>query len=163
MKKRVLSVLCAIVMMMGVATVPTVESHAAEGDRRVDGSYLTQQEEAKGSYISKTRGLYLMEGDCSISKAGRKRIYVTGSTTAHTVVPRIGVTMYVQEYNAADDAWYQIDYWDTTDTNQYYISTSKSISVTGGTYYRVYAQHQAAPEDDYGDVGFSATDGIWID
>ncbi|MDD3360958.1 MAG: DUF6147 family protein [Hespellia sp.] len=163
MKKRVLSMLCAIVMLMGIVVVPTVETYAAEGDRCVDGSYLTQQEEANGSYTSKSRGAYMMEGDCSISKAGRHRIYVTGSTTANTVVPRIGVTMYVQEYNKTDDAWYQIDGWDTTGTDKYYISTSKSIVVTGGTYYRVAADHQCAPLDDEGDIGFSATDGIWID
>ncbi len=163
MKKRVLSMLCAVVMVMGIVVVPTVKSNAAEGDWCVDGSYLTQQEEACGNYISKTRGLYMMGGDCSISKAGRHRIYVTGSTTAHTVVPRIGVTMYVEEYNKAADAWYQLDSWDVTDTNKYYISTSKSIVVTGGTYYRVAADHQCAPLDEDGDFGFSATDGIWID
>ncbi|MDD3403876.1 MAG: DUF6147 family protein [Hespellia sp.] len=163
MRKRILSVLCAVVMMMGIAAVSTVESHAAEGDRCVDGSYLTQKEESTGSYISKARGVYMMGGDCSISKAGRHRIYVTGSTTANTFVPRIGVTMYVEEYIAEDDGWSQIDSWDVTDTNKYYISTSKSIVVDGGTYYRVYADHQCAPLDDSGDVGFSITDGIWID
>lgn len=163
MKKSVLSMLCAVVMMMGIVAVPTVESYAAAEVRCVDGSYLTQQEEANGSYVSKSRGAYMMEGDCSISKAGRHRIYVTGSTTANTVVPRIGVTMYVEYYDAADDSWYQLDSWDVTDTNKYYISTSKSIVVTGGTYYRVIAEHQCAPLDNSGDVGFSATDGIWID
>lgn len=163
MKKRVLSMLCAVVVMMGIVAVPTVELRATEGDKCVNGSFLTQREESSGSYVSKSRGAYMMEGDCSISKAGRHRIYVTGSTTANTVVPRIGVTMYVEEYNKAADAWYQLDSWDVTDTNKYYISTSKSIVVTGGTYYRVIAEHQCAPLDNSGDVGFSATDGIWID
>lgn len=163
MKKRILSVLCAVVMMMGIATVPVIESNAAEGDSYVDGSYLTQQEEAIANYNSKTRGYYMMDGSCSISKAGRKRIYVYGSTTANKVVPRIGVTMYVEEYNTELGGWSQIDYWDVTDTDTYYLSTSKSIVVKGGTYYRVHATHQCAPLDDPGDTGFSITDGIWID
>ena len=77
-------------------------------------------------------------------------------------VPRIGVTMYVEQYWEKDDAWHQIDYWDTTTTNDYYLSTSKSITVERGYYYRVHAIHQCAPEDDYGDIGVSATDGIYI-
>ena len=163
MKKRLLSMLGAIVMILGVMYVPMNEVKAAESNRCVDSSFLTQQEESTGSYMSKARGIYMLQGDCSISKAGRHRIYVAGSTTANMVVPRIRVVMYVEEYIAEDDAWSQIDSWDVTDTDTYYISTSKSIVVTGGTYYRVGAEHQCAPLDDSGDTGFSFTDGIWID
>lgn len=48
------------------------------------------------------------------------------------------------------------------DENTYYVSTSKTVTVDRGYYYRVHADHIAGPADGEKDLGNSATDGIKI-
>ena len=103
-----------------------------------------------------------MTGDCSISKAGRGRIYVYASTTANMDVDYVGVIVYVDQYNETTEEWDQIDCWTVEDENTYYVSTSKSITVDRGYYYRTHAEHIAGPNDGMKDAGTSLTDGIYI-
>ena len=110
----------------------------------------------------KMRGVYLMTGDCSISKAGRGRIYAYASTTANTTVDYVGVIVYVDQYNAETGNWEQVTTWTVEDENTYYVSTSKTVTVDRGYYYRVHADHIAGPADGEKDFGNSLTDGIKI-
>ena len=159
--KKIVSLFCAIALLCGLCTASRMNVLAAE--EQVDGSYLTEQDEAYGSSANGVaRGEYLSTGDCSISKAGRGRIYVYGSTTANTTVDYVSVTMSVEQYSEKDNKWHQIDYWDTEKTNSYYVSTSKSIVVDRGYYYRVHAVHYATVDGVQGDIGDSVTDGIMI-
>ncbi|SHJ45223.1 DUF6147 family protein [Hespellia stercorisuis] len=160
--KRIISLLCAVAILGGITFVSGSKVIAADTDY-VDGSYLTEQEESYGSSRNAlTRGEFLSTGDCSISKAGRGRVYVYGSTTANSTVDYISVTMSVEQYNEKDNAWHQIDYWDTEKTNTYFVSTSKSIVVERGYYYRVHAMHYTKMNGVEGDFGDSVTDGIMI-
>ena len=162
MKKRVLSMLCMAALLCGILLTNSVEVKAADG-APVDGSYLTTQDSSVGTAVLRTRGVYLMEGDCSISKAGRGRVYAYASTTANMDVDYVGVIVYVDQYNEEEDVWEQIDCWTVEDENTYYVSTSKSITVERGYYYRTHAEHIAGPKDGLKDEGLSATDGIFIE
>lgn len=162
MKKRILSMLCMAALLCGILLTNNVEVKAADG-APVDGSYLTTQESSVGTAVLRTRGVYLMEGDCSISKAGRGRIYVYASTTANMDVDYVGVIVYVDQYNAEEDRWEQFDCWTAEDENIYYVSTSQTLTVDRGYYYRVHADHIAGPNDGMKDAGTSLTDGILIE
>lgn len=133
---------------------------------KVDGSYLTNNESSKGTTNSgiQTRGTHMMDGECSITKAGRGRIYVYAATTANHDVDYLSTILYIDRYNEEKDAWDQIESWQVEDYNTYYLSTSKSLSVDRGYYYRVHADHAAGMVNEYPyDEATSFTDGIWID
>ncbi len=50
--------------------------------------------------------------------------------------------------------------WNAEDENTYYVSTSKTVTVDRGYYYRAHADHIAGPADGEKDLGNSLTDGI---
>ena len=139
-RKKAVSVFCAA-MLLGTITSVTVPQVQASN------------EAAKGQYI--------MVGECSITKAGRNRIYVYSGTTANRTVNLVSTIVYVDQYNEKDDAWDQIIGWSKDVENDYYVSTSKYITVEPGYYYRVRADHFAGMEYPY-ESSFSFTDGIMI-
>lgn len=167
MIKKIVSSICIIAILCCLFTVSYLDVKASANENKmVDGSYLTTQESAKGSTYSKvsTRGVHLMDGECSITKAGRGRIYVYAATTANHDVDYIGTIIYVDRYNEETGKWGQIDFWRVDDKDTYYVSTSKSMSVDRGYFYRVHADHFAGMDTDYPyEEATSLTDGIWID
>ena len=146
-RKKVLSVLCAA-MLLGTITSVTVPQVQAsdEQTKKVDGSYLTMQESASGtSQNEDAKGQYIMLGECSITKT----------------VNLVSTIVYVDQYNEKDDAWDQIIGWSKDVENDYFVSTSKYITVEPGYYYRVRADHFAGMEYPY-EEDYSFTDGIMI-
>ena len=162
-RKKMLSVFCAA-MLLGTITSVTVPQVQAsdEQTKKVDGSYLTMQESASGTTQSEdAKGQYIMAGEGSITKAGRNRIYVYAGTTANRTVNLVSTIVYVDRYNEEKDAWGQIAGWSKDVENDYYVSTSKYITVEPGYYYRVRADHFAGMQYPY-ESSFSFTDGIMI-
>lgn len=102
-----------------------------------------------------------MTGECSISKAGTKRIYTYGATTANHTVDYLAVIVYVDRYNEETKDWGQIDAWAKQGNDDYFICTSKSITVDRGYYYRVHADH-LVEKDGVGEETYSYTDGILV-
>lgn len=166
MRKRFLSTICALVAVVSMVMISITDVKASEREK-YDGSYLTTEDSSVGKTHSDivTRGKYMMDGECSITKAGRGRIYVYASTTANIVsVDYISAVIYVDRYNEATKDWGQINFWQVEDVDTYYVSTSKTLTVDRGYYYRVHADHVAGMDSDYPyEEATSATDGIWID
>ena len=102
-----------------------------------------------------------MDGECSISKAGTKRIYTYGATTANHTVDYLAVIVYVDRYNEENDRWDQIDVWAKEGKEDYFICTSKSITVDRGYYYRVHADHIVEKDGVYEETA-SLTNGILV-
>ena len=103
-----------------------------------------------------------MTGECSITNAARDKIYAYASTTANHEVDYIGVIVYVDRYNEETGRWGQIDWWMVTDEDDYFIITSKTLTVERGHYYRVHADHFARKDPDTIEETFSYTDGVWL-
>ncbi|GAA0804875.1 hypothetical protein GCM10008910_40460 [Faecalicatena orotica] len=167
MIKRIISIFCALLVICGMFAVSLTDVNAKESDSiQIDGSYLTLRDTSTG-YTNGgvvTRGEHLMDGECSITKAGRGRIYVYASTTADHTVDYIATVIYVDRYNQETETWGQIDYWQVEDHNTYFVSTSKSFAVDRGYFYRVHADHVAGMKAEYPyEEATSLTDGIWID
>lgn len=161
--KKLVSVLCMAVLLGSVMAVSASEVQASEEQtKKVDGSYLTMQESAFGtSQNENAKGQYILLGECSITKAGRNRIYVYSGTTARTTVNLVSTIVYVDQYMEDKDAWGQIDAWREDAENDYFVSTAKYITVEPGYYYRVRADHFAGMEYPY-ESTYSFTDGIMI-
>lgn len=162
--KKLVSVLCMAMLLGGVMAVSASEVQASEEQtKKVDGSYLTMQESASGtSQNENAKGQYIMLGECSITKAGRNRIYVYSGTTANRTVNLVSTIVYVDRYNEEKDVWGQIAGWSADAENDYFVSTAKYIKVEPGYFYRVRADHFAGMEYPY-EGTYSFTDGILIE
>lgn len=162
MIKRILSIMTVFSFLICMAVTPKINAEASEEPKIVDGSYLTMDESSTGKTSdSKTRGIHLMDGECSITNAGIGRIYTYAGTTANHEVDRVIVVIYVERYLKDVDAWGHVDAWSEEVTDDYYVATSKSLEVEPGYYYRVRAEHIVFVGDESEET-FSFTDGIWV-
>lgn len=164
MKKRILSIVCSAAVLVTLAMTSMVRVEASEPEMKmVDGSYLTDEETSTGvTPPPLTRGVYLMDGECTISRAGLTRVYAYAATTANQEVDYMATIVYVEKYNAEEDGWGQVDWWMVEDHDDYFLSTAKSVTVDRGYYYRVRANHIAgASAYDY-DESASVTDGVFL-
>ena len=162
--KKIASVITSVMVfccMVGVSLTNVKADDSAP--KSVDGSYLTSADSSTG-YTPKNneRGKHLMDGQCSISKTGTKRIYAYGSTTANHTVDAVAVIVYVDQYIEKDDEWYQIDAFSKKVENDYYSAISKSIQVDRGYYYRVHADHFVRMGEEPIEETFSVTNGILV-
>lgn len=121
----------------------------------VDGSYLTNDDSSEVTVGSKSRGIYLKSGSSNIVRAGTGKIGAGGNTVGQKVVSKITVDVTVERY--VNGKWGYYTSWVETNYNSVYVSTSKTLSVPTGYYYRVYCVHYANS-----DVSDSYTDGIYI-
>lgn len=162
MRKRILSMLCSIAILCTLLTGTAFAQEETTELKMVDGSYLTHEDRSDGTSVPEgARGEYLMQGACSISKAGLTRIYAYASTTATQVVNYMQTIVYVERYNAEKDAWGQVYYWYVEDHDDYYMSTDAAVVVEPGYYYRVRAIHIAGDQYPYEETA-SYTDGIYV-
>lgn len=164
MKKRILSILSSLAILFSVTAISALDVNASEAEQKiVDGSILTTEDSSTGySSSPNSRGVYLMTGDCTISKAGLTRVYAYASTTANMEVDYIATIVYVERYLEEEDAWGYVDAWVAETRDDYFLSTAKTIKVDRGYYYRVRANHLAGESADSYDETASATDGIYL-
>ena len=163
MKKRILSFLGSLAILVSAFSTSAMNVDASDIDlKKVDGSYLTTEDYSKGVSSDRTRGQHMMDGECSISKAGTKRVYCYGATTANHEVDYLAVIVYVDQYIEEKDAWSQVDWWMVEKENDFFVNTGKSITVDRGYYYRVHADHFVREGDDPIEETFSFTDGILV-
>lgn len=162
MKKKIMSTLSLIlsICFLFSGTINAEETSL----KQVDGSYLTNQETAEATTKKDdiTRGDHLMDGSCTISKAGIGKIYVYGQTTAHHTVDRVEVVVYIEQYNKKTDSWDRLDVISKESKDNYYVTLGKRINVERGTYYRVQSEHFVFKGDDFEET-YCFTDGIMID
>lgn len=163
-KKRLISFISSFALLGCIVLSSFAEVNATENElKKVDGSYLTMKDSSTGySSNNLTRGLHLMDGECSITNAARDKIYAYASTTANHDVDYIAVIVYVDVYNEETDEWWQIDCWMEEADDDYFIITSKTLTVERGHYYRVHADHFARKDPDTIEETFSYTDGVWL-
>ena len=162
MKKKIMSTLSLILSLcfLFCGTINAEETSL----KQVDGSYLTNQETAEATTKKDdiARGDHLMDGSCTISKAGIGKIYVYGQTTAHHTVDKVEVIVYVEKYNAKTDKWDMVDVFTKESKDSNYVSFGKRINVERGTYYRVRSDHFVTKGKEFEET-YCFTDGIMID
>ncbi len=162
MKKRILSAAGSLAILAMVTSASVINVQASDSElKMVDGSYLTTDNSSTGHSSSKTRGEFLMTGDCSITNAGLTRVYAYASTTANQDVNYLATLVYVEQYHEDVDDWGQVAYWVEEAFNDNYMSTAKSVKVDRGYYYRVRANHIAGDEYPYEETA-SVTNGIFV-
>lgn len=85
MKRRLVS-MCLAVMLVGGLSLSSMQEVRAAGNKVIDGSELTHDEESIGYDTKITRGEDLMTGYSKCTKLAKGKIYVGGTTIARHVV-----------------------------------------------------------------------------
>lgn len=161
--KKIASVITSVMVFCCIVGVSLTNVKADDSaPKSIDGSYLTSADSSTGYTPNNERGKHLMDGQCSISKTGTKRIYAYGSTTANHTVDAVAVIVYVDRYHESDGKWHQIDAFSKKVENDYYSAISKSIQVDRGYYYRVHADHFVRMGEEPIEETFSYTNGILV-
>lgn len=158
MKKKLISVCFAAVLMMGLTITAEFPTKANESKPILDGSYLTSEDESTGIAGAMTRGVDLQVGYSKLRDIGNGKIYAGGTTIAQHEVESVQVTVMVERAKDENDTWHYVDTWHKENTNTYAVSTSKMLEVEGDWYYRVRCIHSAG-----NDMSSSITDGLYID
>ena len=154
-KRKILSLVMTMILVLGLVIGIQDVAKAADNLICVDGSYLTDEESSEATVGAMSRGVYLKSGSSTITKAGTGKIAAGGNTVGQKSVSKITVVVTVQQYK--NGSWYNYTTWSATNYNSSYVSTSKTLSVPTGYYYRVGCTHYANS-----DVSDSYTNGIYI-
>lgn len=152
MKKRLLSVVCVMAMILSVSVI-----NVRASEQMVDGSYLTNDEESVGEAVLVMRGDDLQTGTSKVSKSSSTTIAAGGTTAAKHVVDEIGVAVAVERLKVGSSSWSFYKSWENEKYNSSYVSSSKTLTVTRGYYYRVRCLHWANS-----DVSTSSTNGVLL-
>ena len=154
-KSKILSLIMVMFMVCTLFISTQKNVQAADVPEWADGSYLTNDDSSEVTVGSKSRGIYLKSGSSSITRAGTGKIAAGGNTVGQKVVSKITVDVKVERY--VNGKWGYYTSWIESNYNSAYVSTSKTLSVPTGYYYRVGCVHYANS-----DVSDSFTNGIYI-
>ena len=156
MKKKILSLCCALLLTAGLFGIFYGEVRAEQP--MIDGSYLTHEEEAVGSNVGVTRGEYLLTGYSKVVRLGPGLLYAGGSTIAAEIVDEVGIAVMVERAQLGDTEWQYYDSWQKFNQNTDKVSDNRRLVVEGDYYYRVRCTHSANS-----DMSSSFTDGVFIE
>lgn len=154
-KNKILSLIMTMVMVCALFISTQKNVQASDIPECVDGSYLTNDDSSEVTVGPMSRGIYLKSGSSNIVRAGTGKIGAGGNTVGQKTVSKITVDVTVERY--VNGKWGYYTSWVETNYNSAYVSTSKTLSVPTGYYYRVCCVHYANS-----DVSGSFTNGIYI-
>ncbi len=157
MRKKILAMITVLALVSSAPIIIPMETvKAAEEENVVDGSILLDGvEEAEGEMLSITKGQYLQTGNSKIVKSGTGKITVGGTTIAQKTVQSVKIAVMVERL--VGGSWLSYTSWTTSKENTYYVSTSKTMTVPRGYYYRVRAVHSANS-----DISNSNTNALYV-
>ncbi|MEF2805906.1 MAG: DUF6147 family protein [Massilistercora timonensis] len=156
MKKKILSLCCALLLTAGLFGISYGEVRAEQP--MIDGSYLTHEEESIGSATNMTRGVDLLTGYSKVVRLGPGLLYAGGSTIAAHVVDNVGISVMVERAQLGDTEWEFYDGWSKFNQNIDKVSDNRRLVVEGDYYYRVRCTHSANS-----DMSSSFTNGVFIE
>ena len=157
MKKRIVSMCLAALLVGGLSISATQEAKAAD-EKMIDGSKLTHESESLGYDTKITRGTDLLTGYSKVTKLGKGKLYAGGTTIASHTVNSVQVVVIVERAKDKDKKWNVYDTWQKENLNADRVASNRTLNVDGNYYYRVRSTHTANS-----DMSSSFTDGIYIE
>lgn len=104
--------------------------------------YTTTEREMIDHWYGVARGTYLRDGTCGIKDAGKGKVSVSGTTTAHSVCDTIRVSVYLDESSDGGSSFGQIaSYYFSRDNAASCHGNKTDISVTSGWHYMARGGH----------------------
>ena len=129
MKRRIISVCCAAVMIMGLTISAGFQTNATESQPINNHSYLTHETESTGIAASITRGADLQTGYSKVVRLGPGVIYAGGTTIAQHEVESVKVAVMVERAKDENDTWHYVDTWQKENENALSVSSNKRLEV----------------------------------
>lgn len=164
MKKciKVLIGLMAAVIISTTSNAEVVKANSTvsvEAGQVIDGSALTNEEQAEDNIFNVKKGVDFYQGGVKISKLSSNTINVFGYTFAYHDCDDVDLYMYVEKL--VDGSWCSYKSFKYTDNNVSTLSKSISLKVDSGYYYRLRGYHRTY-NDGRQESTTTATDGIYI-
>lgn len=150
-------------MMIFMMAFDTVNVQAEALDylgTTIDGSVLTNDEEAIGEYKSVARSTYLHQGFVRITNNGNGYVGVSGGTQCNVSCNTVKLNVYLERSNG-DGNFYSYKKWTNVDYNTNSLYMGKEVKVEKGYYYRLRGYHSCT-KNGVTENGGSRTDGIYI-
>lgn len=105
--------------------------------------YVETEEESIVCWYGIARGTYLKEGICGVKDAGKGKVSVSGTTTAHKICDTIRVSICLDE-SSDGESFDQIgSYYFSRENASNCYGSKTDISVTSGRWYMVRGAHSA--------------------
>ena len=104
MKRRLVS-MCLAVMLVGGLSLSSMQEVRAAGNKVIDGSELTHDEESTGYDTKITRGVDLMAGYSKCTKLDKGKIYAGGTTIGAHNVRSSQKAKYMLVERRSQDMW----------------------------------------------------------
>ncbi|MCD7840888.1 MAG: DUF6147 family protein [Lachnospiraceae bacterium] len=161
MKKK--RTIMTIILLLFCMTLGSLHAFAADDllGTVVDGSLLTEETEVESIVYPLARYSYLANGTGTLTLTGTRTVRMDGATVANSTVDKIKVQTYLQRLKNGTWVNYQTGTL-AVKYNAYYVSTSDTITVEGGYYYRTRGAF-GITEGSTTETMTSYTNGMWID
>lgn len=140
--RRKISIICSLILI-GILWMPVKLTVNAE-EVVVPGyhEYTETENEKIDHWYGIARGTYLKDGTCGIKDAGKGKVSVSGTTTAHAVCDKVKVGVYLDESSDGGKSYGQIGSYYFSESNTSSCHGNKTgISVTSGRMYRARGGH----------------------
>lgn len=154
-----------LAMFIGILTLSLnqKEVYAEEPEylgQIVDGSILTDDNEAEDYQQVRLRNSYLAHGFIKITNNGNGIVGIGGSTDCFVTCDTIKLNLYL-ERSKGDTGFYSYKSFEYTATNTNSLTKGFNYAVEKGYYYRLRGYHYASKNGIGENLG-SRTDGIYI-
>ena len=158
MKRKILSVCGAIILIVFLVLVSIADLQASSTDLILDGSYLTHDNESIGYDTKITRGEDLLTGYSKCVVLGAGKIYAGGTTFAAHTVKSVQIAVIVERAQEGDTSWEFYDSWQKELLDADRVGSNRTLIVEGDYYYRVRCTHAANS-----DMSSSFTNGVFVE
>ena len=126
----------------------------------VDGSVLTDGNEAEALQQTRLRNSYLAQGFIKITNNGNGVVGIGGSTSCYVTCDVVKLNLYL-ERSKGDSNFSSYKSFTYTTYNDSTLTRSRNYAVEKGYYYRLRGYHYASKDGKAENLG-SRTDGIYI-
>lgn len=143
-QKRLLTILLSLAIVGSTWLPMGLLAYAEEIEVPGYCDYVEAEGESIVHWYGIARGTYLKEGICGIKDAGKGKVSVSATTTAHKVCDTIRASICLDESSDGGESFGQIGSYYFSENNASTCHGSKTnISVTSGWWYMVRGGHSA--------------------
>jgi|MucameStandDraft_1065616.scaffolds.fasta_scaffold12632_2 hypothetical protein len=140
--KKILSIILTLVITGSLWSTGKMVVYAEETTVPGYCEYIETEEESIVYWYGVARGTYLKEGICGIKDAGKGKVSVSGTTTAHSVCDTIRVSVYLDESSDGGQSFGQIgSYYFSRDNASNCYGSKTNITVTSSLHYMARGSH----------------------
>lgn len=156
---------CILAMFIGVLVLFLSEEPVYAGEPQylgniVDGSVLTNENEAEDTQQTRLRNSYLYQGFVKITNNGNGVVGIGGSTSCFVTCDVVKLNLYL-ERSKGDSNFSSYKSFTYTVKNDSSLTRSLNYAVEKGYYYRLRGYHYASKNGKAENL-ISATNGIYI-